>query len=92
MREELRIYGVFEPINAEVDSGWLPRNFGLSLAIKRASPSRIRQRAREEPRDCDQPVTAAHENASIEATRIRINAKGRANRSVHSPHDALPIA
>ena len=49
MREELRIYGVFEPINAEVDSGWLPRNFGLSLAIKRASPSRIRQCAREEP-------------------------------------------
>ena len=49
MREELRIYGVFEPINAEVDSGWLPRNFGLSLAIKRASPSRIRCNARKEP-------------------------------------------
>ena len=59
MREELRIYGVFEPINAEVDSGWLPRNFGLSLAIKRASPSRIRQSAREEPRDCVEPLANA---------------------------------
>ena len=60
MREELRIYGVFEPINAEVDSGWLPRNFGLSLAIKRASPSRIRNIAREEPRDCGDPLVTAH--------------------------------
>lgn len=32
-----------------MDSGWLPRNFWLSLAIKRATPSRISKCAREEP-------------------------------------------
>ena len=47
--ESARIYEVLVPIDIEVESGWLPRNFGLSLAIKRATPSRIRQLARKEP-------------------------------------------